>query len=74
MDRQYLQIVTRAFLDNCAQKTEKNVQQMNEWSLLHLERCIGYMVYTISSIYRTHVLMGSDHWVALSVSLYETFL
>ena len=47
---------------------------MNEWSLLHLERCIGYMVYTISSIYRTHVLMGSDHWVALSVSLYETFL
>ena len=47
---------------------------MNEWSLLHLERCIGYMVYTISSIYRTYVHMGSDHWVALSVSLYETFL
>ena len=33
--------------------------------------------FTLSKVpyfYRTHVHMGSDHWVALSFSIYETFL
>ena len=37
-----------------------------------LDYFLGY-IYT-SSFYRTHVHMGSDHWVALSLTPYKTFL